>query len=101
MFIDPICGDPICGLIDKYENKINLNTFGSRFYVQNICASLDALRLRRGSLKFLFYKGASEPWSVFIRNKEANNHNGGLAFCLCGKKDIFYYCYRKEPYLPI
>ena len=38
--------------------------------MQNICASLDALRLRRGSLKFLFYKGASEPcYILLLRHK--------------------------------
>ena len=39
-FVDPNLG----GLFHKYESKIHLNTVGSRFYMQNICASLDASR---------------------------------------------------------
>ena len=43
--------------------------------MQNICASLDASRLRRGSLKFLFYKGASEPWGVVQQTEATTNNN--------------------------
>ena len=38
----------------KFNSEGTVICDGWRFYMQNICASLDASRLRRGSLKFLF-----------------------------------------------